>query len=163
MTAPAMDMGQMLGVLINLKELQERGRAREQQALQFAQSLGVEKAAQLMRFMDMVGQNPQGLKRAMAGIGRVLGLEPEQTQALEQYIETSPESSAQLRERLAREGFAGATPVQQGQMRQEAAFGATTGMSQGGAAQSGVQSFLASDGNLIAACAVVGLVVKTLL
>lgn len=146
MTQP-MNMGQMLGLLINIKELQERGRAREQQAIQFAQSIGVEKAAQIMNFMDKIAKNPQELKPAMAGIAKTLGWDEQQTQAVEQFIMTSPESADQLRERFAREGVMNATPQQTARMQQEAAFGATTGMSQGGAAQSGVQAFLASDGD----------------
>lgn len=156
MTAP-MDMSKMLGLLINLKELDERKKSRAEQMRQFdlqleqsARQLGIAETdanyRQVIGYLKTIAETSGKAREAIAGLENTFGWKPEQTQAVRQFALSAPETVQSLRDQAATAGRTAATPQQTAQMNMEAAYGATAGMSQGGAAQSGVQAFLGADG-----------------
>lgn len=158
MTAPMMDMGQMLGILVNLSELEERKKARLQDASQhdermkqMAKQLGIEETdkrfSQVTRMLSTMAESATKTRGALSDLAGTFGWSPEQVSAISQYALQAPETVTQLRNQAAQQGYADASPQQRGQMNREAAFGATSGMSQGGAAQSGLQAMLNVNGD----------------
>lgn len=157
MTAP-FDMQGMLGLLMNMKELEERKATRLQNAefekqrlANLAKELGLReddaRFNQTTRMLGVLAENAAKARGAITELAGTFGWKPEQVAAISQYALQAPETVAQLRNQAAQAGYEGATPQQRMQMNREAAFGATTGMNQGGAAESGLRAMLNMQGD----------------
>lgn len=155
-------MSRMIQMLAALSDMQQRRRAQDlaerqfsESQAQFAAQMGFnEKSAEYKKvadFLDAIARSSVESRNALVGLGKAVGLKDDQVQWLAAYGASAPEAMQVIQSRAAGQGYRDATPDQRAGMNREAAYAATTGMNQGQAAASVLQSMLAGGGNPVSA------------